>query len=81
MTQTSLAGLLDQAYDLHSAIHRHLETLEGPGPQQSDEWLELTLAADGISITAKAISQMIKRQRAADQPVPYTVPDDLELPF
>ena len=86
MTQTSetpsVSTLLDQAYDLHAAIGRAMDTVKNTlGPIQPDEWQELKIAFDAASLAASQLHLIAKRQRAADEPVPYTVPADLDLPF
>ena len=80
MTQTS--SLLDQAYDLHAAIGAAMDTIKNTlGPIQPDEWHDLKIAFDAAGLAASQLHQITKRQHAADEPVPYTVPADLDLPF
>lgn len=87
MTQTSipagtLINLLNQAYDLHSAIAAAMNTIENKtGPIQPEQWDELHIAMQGAHIASGQLHQMSRRQRAADEPVPYTVPAGLDLPF
>ena len=86
MTQTSetpsVSTLLNQAWDLHAAISTAMENIKNTlGPIQPDEWHDLKIAFDAAGLAASQLHQIAKRQRAADEPVPYTVPDDLDLPF
>ncbi len=77
MTQTSIRGLLDQAHDLHAAISTALETVQNNnGPIQPLEWHELARAATTASLTADLLYDILKRELAADEPIPYTVADN-----
>ncbi len=76
MTQTSIRGLLDQAHDLHAAISTALEAVQNnDGPIQPLEWHELARAATTASLTADLLHDILKRELAADEPVPYFLAD------
>lgn len=86
MTQTSdlakIRELLNQAHDLSAAIFAAMDAVKNDdGPVQPAEWSELHTISKSAAVTGDLLSAMIRRAEEADEPVPYTVPDDLDLPF
>lgn len=75
--QTSLHDLLSQAYDLAAAIGAVMDAIKNnDGPQQPEEWHDLKVAFDASGVITGQLYQMVKRQRAADQPIPYILAEN-----
>ena len=85
MTQTSIPALRElhnQASNLFLAIHAAMDDVKNDdGPEQTAEWSELHTISKSAAVTGDLLSAMIRRAGEADEPVPYLVPDDLDLPF
>ena len=76
MAQTGIQDLLNQAYDLCAALGRAMDEVKNTtGPIQPDEWHELKIAYDAAGVAAAQLHQIARRQRAADEPIPYVLSD------